>query len=318
MEFNSIPISKIDFSDETFFVGSVGDISPLINSIKGLGLINLPILREKGEKYQIICGRRRLNACRELMLDEVLSKVYGWNEISNEECLEIIFNENRNRFSDMEKAELILKFRELCSLTESELIKRVLPCIGISPSLKSLKRYMRLAGLEREIKDAFYSQRITIEQALALSELEGFARVEILRKVLLRFKLNINETREAVREIQEIGLRDKKGISETIDEILSKVGHGEIKGDSFRRELKSMRYPLLSKIEGEFRDCLKCLNLPKEVAIHYPPFFEGNYIEIRIKVESAERISQILSYLISVVEIGLIDRLMGIVREGRA
>jgi len=41
---------------------------------------------------------------------------------------------------------------------------------------------MGLAGLERDIKDALYSQRIKIEQALALSELEGFARVEVLSK----------------------------------------------------------------------------------------------------------------------------------------
>ncbi len=317
MNLSIIPLSKIDFDDETFIVGSIGDISPLINSIREVGLINLPILREKGEKYRIVCGRKRLHACRKLMLSEALSKVYESDEISDEECLNLVFHENRERFGDMEKAELVLKFKELCDLTESEITQRVLPYIGIPPSLKSLKKYMRLAGLEREIKDAFYSQRITIEQAGILSELESPARVEILRRVLLRFRLNTNETREAVREVQEIGLRDKMGIDETLNKILSRIGLTDLKGDSFRHEIKLMRYPALSKAEGEFRVCLNGLNLPKEITIHHPPFFEGNYIEIRIRAESADRLSQILSYLVSIVENGLVDRLMGIVREGR-
>lgn len=318
MKLSIIPLSKIDFDDETFFVGSIGDISPLINSIREVGLINLPILREKGEKYQIVCGRKRLHSCGELTINEVLSKIYESDEISDEECLRLVFYENRERFGDMEKAELILKFKKLFNLTESELAHRVLPYIGISPSLKNFKKYMRLAALEREIKDAFYSQRITIEQAAILSESESSIRVEMLRRVLLRFRLNTNETREAVREIQEIGLRDKKSVNETLDKILSKIGLTDLKSDSFRREIKLIRYPALLQIEEEFRDCLKGLNLPKEITIHHSPFFEGNYIEIRMKVESADRLSEILSYLVSVIEKGLVDRLMGIVREGRA
>jgi ParB/RepB/Spo0J family partition protein len=318
MKLSIIPLSKIDFDNETFFVGPRVDISALKNSINEVGLINPPVLREEREKFQIICGRKRLEACRELGFSEVLSKGYERDEISDEECLKLVFYENRERFGDMERAELLLKFKKLCNLNESELTQRVLPYLGISSSLKNFEKYMRLAELEREIKDAFYSQRITIEQALILSDLESSVRTEILKRVLLRFKLNTNETREFVREIQEVGIRDKKSVDETIDEILSRIDQGEVKGDFFRRELKLMRYPVLSQIEEEFRNCLKCLNLPKEVNIYHPPFFEGNYVEIRMRIESAERFSQILSYLISVIEKGFVDRLVGIVREGRA
>jgi hypothetical protein len=37
-------------------------------------------------------------------------------------------------------------------------------------------------------------------------------------------RLNTNETREAVKEIQEVASRDKKGMGEIIDEIESKCG----------------------------------------------------------------------------------------------
>jgi len=50
--------------------------------------------------------------------------------------------------------------------------------------------------------------------------------------------------------------------------------------------------------------------------IFHPPFFEGNYVEIRIRIESAGRLSEILSYFESVIEKGLIDKLMSVVKEG--
>ncbi len=53
------------------------------------------------------------------------------------------------------------------------------------------------------------------------------------------------------------------------------------------------------------------------MTIHHQ-FFEGNYVGIRMRVESAERLSQILSYLISVILKGSVDGLVVIVREGRA
>ena len=78
-----------------------------------------------------------------------------------------------------------------------------------------------------------------------------------------------------------------------------------------------MRYPMLTRVEEEFKDCLKSLNVPKDLTIHHPHFFEGNCIEIRMRIESAQRLSEILSYLNSVLEEGLIDKFLGIVKEGR-
>ena len=129
-------------------------------------------------------------------------------------------------------------------------------------------------------------------------------------------KLNTNETREVAKEIQEVALRDKKSVGEIIDELELKCGGGELKS-SFRQELKLMRYPLLTRVEEEFRDCLKGLDLPKEVNVFHTPFFEGNHLELRIRVESLEKFSDIVSHLVSALAKGEVDRMLTIVREGR-
>jgi ParB/RepB/Spo0J family partition protein len=316
MKLENIPISEVDFDNETFFIGSKGDISSLKKSIKEVGIINPPILIERKGKYQIMCGRRRLEACKGLGFIEVLSKIYQGGEVSNEECLKLIFYDNRERLSDMEKAEFLLKFKELCDFNESELLQKALPLLGIAPSRKNFENYMKLVNLEREIKDAFYLQRITIEQVFMLGEADSSTRIEILERVLLKFKFNTNETREVVREIQEVGFRDRKSISDVVDEIGLKIGEKGVKAD-FRRELRTMRYPALLRAEEEFRDCLRSLNLPNEVNISHSPFFEGNYVEIRIRIEGAEELREILSYLHSALNKGEIDRLLDIAKEGK-
>src|SRR3990172_7672095 len=115
--------------------------------------------------------------------------------------------------------------------------------------------------------------------------------------------------------IQEHALRNKRSVEEIIDQIEHKIGQGEARTDLFRRELKLMRYPMLTRVEEEFKDCLKSLNVPKDLTIHHPPFFEGNYIEIKMRIESTQRLSEIFSYFESVLKKGLIDKLLGIVKE---
>jgi ParB-like chromosome segregation protein Spo0J len=317
MKLDIIPLWLIDFNDNTFVIRFGAGKLLRLNSIREVGLINLPILKEKDGGYLIISGYKRLLACKELGIEEVLSKVYNPQEITNKGCLKIVFYENEERFGDMEKAELLMKFKTLCKLEESELRQDVLSLLGIPQSQKNCEKYFRLAGLEREIKEAFYSQKITLEQAVILSEMPSPSRMEMLERVFLRYKMNTNESREVVKEIQEACMRDKKGIREVIDEIEIKISQGDIKTDSFRRELKLMRYPMLNGVEEEFKGCLKDLNLPKDVTIHHTPFFEGNHVEIRVKIESAKRFSEILSYFESVRKMALIDKLLGIVKEGR-
>jgi len=315
MKFEYVPLALVDFQNRSFFIGPEGDISPLKDSIKEVGLINPPVLRRAGDKYELISGRKRLEACKELGFSRVFSKTYEAHEISDEDCLKLVLYDNQERIGELEKAELLLKFRDICSLDEMELTRRVLPYLGISSTRRNFEKYVRMGKLEQEIKDALYSQRITLEQALILSETAGANRIEIFRRVLLRMKLNTNETGQVLKEIQEVASRDKTGVGEIIDEIESKCGGGELK-KAFRRELKQMRYPVLTQAEEEFRDCLRGLDLPMEVNVFHAPFFEGNHLEFRIRVESVEKLSRVLSYLSSAVAKGEIDTLLTIVREG--
>ena len=63
---NKIAISDINLNIKTRFRQDLGDLRPLIESIKRHGLLHPIVLSEDN---QLICGRRRLAACMQLELN---------------------------------------------------------------------------------------------------------------------------------------------------------------------------------------------------------------------------------------------------------
>jgi ParB/RepB/Spo0J family partition protein len=315
MKFEAVQLTALDFHDKTFLIGSSDDYTGIQNSIKELGVINPPSLRRNGDKYQIICGWKRIKACKRLGYDEIPSSVYEMGELSDEDCLKFVFYENQQRLNDIDKAELIFKFKYLCGLNDNDLIQKVLLLIGIGATRKNLERYMSLTGLESEIKEAYYTEKISLEQVVSLSEVEGYKRLEILGRILKRFKWNNNETREIIRDLAAVASRDKMSIAKIIDLISSEIGGSGGKNE-FRHVLRRLRYPTLSKVEENYKTCLTGFNLPKDISIHHSPFFEGNDLEIRLRFRASDRLSEMLSYLSSVLDDRGIEKLLNIVREG--
>ena len=67
------------------------ELKPLSESIKDIGLLNPILVRPFGNKYQLICGQRRLEACRLLGWTEIPAEV---DNLSDDEALRIHFDEN--------------------------------------------------------------------------------------------------------------------------------------------------------------------------------------------------------------------------------
>lgn len=315
MKFEVVQLAALDFHDKTFLIGSSEDYSGIFHSIEELGVINPPSLRRRGDRYQIICGWKRIKVCKQLGYDEILSSVYEGDELSDEGCLKFVFYENQRRLNDIDKSELIFKFKFLCDLNDNELIQKFLPLVGIGATRKNLERCMSLADIESEIKEAYYKEKVSLEQVVSLSELEADQRLEIFRRILERFKYNNNETREMIKDLLTVASRDKISIRGVIDRISSLIG-GSGEKNQFRHVLKRSRYPFLSKVEENYKTCLSGFNLPKDIGIYHSPFFEGNDLEIRLRFGTPERLSELLSYLSSFVDDGSIEKLLNIVKEG--
>jgi len=316
MEFASINLSLIDFEDETFLVGNKDNLSSLQSSIEEIGLLNPPILRDRGGSYQIVNGWKRFVSCRELGYKEVLCKVYSSSELSDTACIKIIYTENKDRLSDIELSELILLYKQSCSISDKDLINKILPLFEIPPSRKHLDKFLALASLEKEIKNTFYKGEITIEQCQMLSEISKSNQLPVLKNLLLKYNLNNNESRQVIQIVEEIALRDLKSIDKVIFEAESVIENENKSKIELRRELRKIRYPELSKVEEDYKKALDDLKIPKQINLFINQFFEGNDLELRIKIKSPEELSLILSYLENSVDNGSIEKLLDIINKG--
>jgi len=317
MEVISLDLSLIDSEDTTFLVGHKENLSFLLSSIKEIGLLNPPILRVVGEKYQIISGWKRILSCRELGLTELLCKIYYSSDLSDIDCLKIVFYDNKDNFSDLELAELIKLFKDLCLIDDKELMDNILPLLEIPSTRKHLDKYLSLASLDKAIKDAYYGDKITIEQCQMLSEIISDNQVSMLNTLLLKYNLNNNESRQVMQIVEEIALRDLKSILEVVSQAEDAINIENKGKNELRQELRRMRYPELSSVEAEFKKAVQDLKLPNQINLLINQFFEGNDLEFRIKVKSTDELSEILSSLEHSLNSGELEKLLDIIKHGK-
>ena len=310
-----IDLSLVDFEDQSLHAGNIGNISSLKDSIEDIGLLNPPILRDKEGGYQVITGWKRLATCKEIGLKEVYCSVYP-SDFSDKDCLKTIFVDNRDRISEIELGQLISLHKILCGLADKQLMDEVMPSFDIPSNRKNLDKYLALASLENEVKNAFFEEKITIEQCHMLSELPSKNRLQILENILLMYNLNNNESRQVIQHISEIASIKLKSILDIISEVESASPDRKLDKNHLRDELKRMRYPDLSDIEDKVRKTIQEIELPKEVNVHINQFFEANDIEIRIKAKSSEELLEICNNIIELCAKGDVDKLISLIKGG--
>jgi len=149
---------RIDFDDD--------EIEGLAQSIENSGLLQPVVIRQKGDKYEIISGERRFRAFRHLKKESVPCIVK--KDVTDKEMLELALVENiqREQLNEIEKAiayqKLILEF----SYTHEELSKQV------GKSRTVITNSLRLLNLPEEIQMMVRKNELSMGHARALLAIE--------------------------------------------------------------------------------------------------------------------------------------------------
>jgi len=109
MVLKEIKISDIDISNPKFLVPYKKIHTELFNSIKDIGIINPPIAIKNDKEYLILTGFKRISVTEELGLKSLFCKVLSENETSFDQCIKIIYEDNKDRYTDIEIGELCRK-----------------------------------------------------------------------------------------------------------------------------------------------------------------------------------------------------------------
>ena len=102
----------------------MGDLSELMASIAEKGIIEPLVVRQRGERYQIVAGERRYQAAVQVGLQELPVVI---RDVDDTEVIELALIENLQRkdLTAFEEAEALQALAEQCGYTHEDLARRL-------------------------------------------------------------------------------------------------------------------------------------------------------------------------------------------------
>src|SRR5260221_9412169 len=124
----------------------MGDLSELIASISEKGIIEPLVVRQRGERFQIIAGERRYHASVQAGLRELPVVI---REVDDTEVIELALIENLQRkdLTPFEEAEALHGLADRCGYTHEDLARR------LGKSRTSVTESLTLMSMPEEVRN---------------------------------------------------------------------------------------------------------------------------------------------------------------------
>ena len=154
----------------------MGDLSELIASIAEKGVIEPLVVRQRGERFQIIAGERRYQASVQAGLQELPVVV---REVDDTEVIELALIENLQRkdLTPFEEAEAMHSLADRCGYTHEDLARRlgksrtsVTESLALHAMPESVRNLCRLADISSKSLLLQVVRQETPEKMTALIE----------------------------------------------------------------------------------------------------------------------------------------------------
>ena len=296
-------IKKTDTQSHRFSFGR--DNTLLSLSIKSAGILSPLLLKTNGSKCvtEIITGFRRLEAAASLGIEKIPCILIPSDKISPFNVFLISFYDNiaTRGFNEVEKA-LIIRFLVENKIPYSDIATDYLPLLGIPPKIKYTELYFAVSNSSVKLKDALASERIGLKAFEKLLKLPVSCR-SVIEDLMLKLKFNINQQSQLIDFIEII--INKNGEKNATDEI-TKIKH-EIVESSFLSDpqkinavlasLKVNTSPLFYISKKRFQSAVASIDIPANVKISHPPFFELSSYTMEINFSSGRELDNIFRQL---------------------
>ena len=203
----SIQLNKIDWNDTSCLI-TYGPLPPkLLLSIQTVGLIEPPLVQgKKNGLFRIVCGGRRLAACKKIGLDSLTCRVLP-SSLEHQKCLRLSIYDNvaHRTLNPIEKSLVLAKMLDY--LEKPQLIDEFMPLLDLEPSITLFNRYLGLHDLEEVMLDSLAAGRLNERIAFALATQKQGDRLAYLRLFEeLPFSVSVQE--ELVETVEDIARKE--------------------------------------------------------------------------------------------------------------
>jgi len=169
------------------------EIASMADSIRSNGVLQPLVVRQIGQRYQLIAGERRLRAARLAGLNSVPVRVVDFNDQQVMEA-SLVENVQRTDLNPIEKAQGFKDYLERFHVTHDELARR----LGLARV--TITNLVGLLELPQEIQDEVRRGQITMGHAKILKGITDPARQRALCKEIIARGLSVHGTEAHLKQ----------------------------------------------------------------------------------------------------------------------
>ena len=190
----TISITLIDTNpDQPRKMFDADALASLAESITANGLLQPILVRQTGERYEIIAGERRFRASKLAGLSEIPAMVI---EADDEKAasLALIENIQRESLNALEEAEAYKSLMKDFNMTQEEVAAK------IGKARSSIANSLRLLDLPDAVAKMLVDNKLSAGHCRALLGLEEKSAVETLAVLVYEKNLSVRDTEELVKK----------------------------------------------------------------------------------------------------------------------
>jgi len=297
-------LERIRLEDKTFQVTTEADIETLAASIARLGVMHSPVLLADDSGYAIVCGFRRIAACKSLSLSRIPARMLSPNT-DKLTCVQLAIAEN----SLQRPLNLIETSRALVLLSgvysDFDELRLAAGALGLPDNLSAIHKLRQLSGLAPEIQEGVLSNVLSMAMALELGQMENSSGIG-LSTFFGYLKLGLNKQREILTMIQEIAFREYLPVKDVLNApdlqqiMVHEKWDRSQKTVHLRQYLRRRRYPSITSVENDFEARVRAMDLESGVALIPPRDFEGTTFSFHLNFNNLDELQHRLSRLTEV------------------
>ena len=311
---DTVSLTDIDTQDATYRITTRNQLEDLLDTISYLGLLHPPVLIENRSGYGVVCGFRRIAACRQL----------GWKSLSA-----TIHAADQDRFQIARLAiadnslqrplNLIETSRALNLLADTSPDRQQLEMaaqalrLPVNPSVA--EKVQQLCRLAIPIQQGILSDSINLAMALELGKMDT-KDAEKLVALFNRLKLGLNKQRELLLLVTEISKLEDTSIRELIEEqplqdILQNTDLDRaIQRQQIRSLLRQRRYPAITEAEANYRKQVRQLKLGKHIQLVPPRDYESTTYNMTLHFQNRQELNDLNAKIKRIIEHPALDKIL--------
>ena len=170
------------------------ELEELAESIKKNGLLQPILVRKEGDKYNIIAGERRWQACKNLGMKRVPVRI---KEADDDEAIILALVENiqRSNLNPIEEAYGYRRMMERGKMTQSEVAQ------AVSKGRTTITNALRLLELPEDAQQLLFEEKITAGHARAILSINTKEGRRKLTDRLIEEKLSVRDAERIAKLI---------------------------------------------------------------------------------------------------------------------